>query len=241
MLNDKNDYPTSVPRRALRGAMFRSGLTERLGPRFWRTTDAATLYQIHLSLTVASSGHSDEFATRLWRDDRAGIGALVDFEDRSPRSTIAGSSPTAADHRAGRAVVRQSVTHGRCRCFGAIAMPHGGPAPRIDEAIVYEGATAGIFIISDRHAAEHRLVSGARGLSPTCRWCQSLDFESRFFAYLRARSPDFAGLNWRVQEPGDGCAWSRLSPPPRAFRADGLAGVRAMYGRVSEPKGRRVF
>lgn len=57
-----------------------------------------------------------------------------------------------------------------------------------------------------------------------------------------ARLSSIAGLNWRVQEPGEwlhvGRAY-RLHAAP--FEGAGLAKVRAIYGCVSEPKGRRIF
>jgi capsular polysaccharide biosynthesis protein len=67
-------------------------------------------------------------------------------------------------------------------------------------------------------------------------------FDSRFFAYLRQRSTAFAGLNWRVQEPGE---WLRVGRAYRIHAApfvrSSFAKVRALYRRVGEAGGRRVF
>ena len=48
LLTDTNDFPASLPRRALRSLLFRAGLTRFLGELRWRTVRAApyihTLY-----------------------------------------------------------------------------------------------------------------------------------------------------------------------------------------------------
>lgn len=67
-------------------------------------------------------------------------------------------------------------------------------------------------------------------------------YESRFFAYLRQRSQEFAGLNWIVQEPGQ---WLRVGRAYRLnaapFSRGAFAKIRTMYGRLGRKRGRKVF
>lgn len=252
MLTDTNDYPAAMPRRALRSAMFRSGLTARLGPRYWRPVEAAPYIDTVYSRNVDMfDGIPDDFAdpayramigtdSARWSRFEETITAIDDCLVEPNRCQIIGPD--------GR-LVRQSMTHRLVPLYPS-ALGHAlnrlgrGRGARIDEAIVYDGKNSSNYY--------HHLIDTLPGIAlwlersglpaglplVVNRWI----FESRFFAYLRERSAAFAGLNWRVQEPGEwlhvGRAY-RLNAAP--FTPDGLAKVRAMYGRVSEPKKRRVF
>ncbi len=248
LLSDTNDYPASLPRRALRSAMFRSGLAARLGPKYWRPVDVApyidTVYSRHVDMFDGIPADFADPAYRAligpdsarWSCFEENVTAIDDCRVEPNRCQIIGPD--------GR-LVRQSMTHRLLPLYpSALGYATHGAGTRMAEAIVYDGKNSTNYY--------HHLIDTLPGIAlwlersglpadlplVVNRWI----FESRFFAYLRERSAAFAGLNWRVQEPGEwlhvGRAY-RLNAAP--FTQDGLANVRAMYGRVSGPNGRRIF
>ena len=244
MLKDKNDYPLPLPRHALRSAMFCSGLAARLGPAYWRPTAAAAYIDVLYRRTVAMfDGIPGDFADPVygamigpdsarWSRYEETVTAIDDIWVEPNRCQIIGPD--------GR-LVRQSLTHRLVPLFpSAFGYLTRGTGTRLggarhEEAIVYDGFNSTNYY----HHLIDTLPSIAlflerSGLAPDLplvvnRWI----FESRFFAYLRARSPAFAGLNWRVQEPGEwlhvGRAY-RLHAAP--FDRASFAKVRALYGQV---------
>ncbi len=248
MLTDTNDYPAPLPRRALRSALFRSGLTARLGPAYWRPTDAAGYIHVLQRRPVEMfAGIPSDFADPLygamigpdsarWSRFDETITAIDDCRVEPNRCQIIGPD--------GR-LVKQSLTHRLVPLFpSAWGYARRGAGSAIDEAIVHDGFNSsnyyhhlidclpGILLFLERSGLARDLPLIVN------RWI----FGSKFFAYLRGRSALFAGLNWRVQEPGE---WLRVGRAYRLnaapFERDGLAAVRAMYGRVAEPAGKRVF
>lgn len=248
MLDDRNDYPLPVARRAVRSGLFRSGLTGRLGPRYWRPTDAAPYIHVLYRRTVEMfEGIPADFADPVygafigpasahWSRFEETVTAIDDCWVEPNRCQIIGPD---------RRLVMQSVTHRLVPLFpSAWGYALRGRGVKIPEAIVYDGfqssnyyhhlidSVPGIFLLLERSGLPKDLPLIVN------RWM----FESKYFAYLRARSAAFAGLNWRVQEPGEwlhvGRAY-RLHAAP--FERSGLAAVRALYGRVAQPAGKRIF
>ena len=175
-------------------------------------------------------------ASALWSRFEETVTAIDDCWVEPNRCQIIGPD---------RRLVRQSLTHRLVPLFpSAWGYALRGSGSRIDEAIVYDGfhssnyyhhlidSVPGILLFLERSGLPKDLPLIVN------RWI----FESKFFAYLRARSAAFAGLNWRVQEPGEwlhvGRAY-RLHAAP--FERGGLAAVRALYGRVAQPAGKRIF
>lgn len=248
MLADTNDYPLSVPRRAIRSAMFRSGLTARLGPNYWRTTDTAPfIHLLHRRPVEMFDGIPTKFTdsaydavigpdSALHSCSEETVTAIDDAWIEPSRCHIIGPD--------GR-LVYQSLHHPHLPIFPSVwSHKLRGAGSRLPEAIVYDGfASTNYFhhLIDTLPGIE--LFLERSGLAPGLplvvnRWI----FDSRFFAYLRARSPAFAGLNWRVQEPGE---WLRVGRAYRLravpFDRESFAKTRAMYGRLADPGGRRVF
>lgn len=248
MLTDRNDYPLPLPGKAIRSAMFRSGLTARLGPAYWRpTADAPYIDVLHRRSVEMFSGIPVEFSdpaygamigpdTARWSRFDETITAVDDAWVEPSRCQIIGPD--------GRLVL-QSVSHAALPLFpSAWGFARRGRGHPISEAVVYDGFASTNYY--------HHLIeclptipfllerSGlARGLPLIVnRWI----YESPYFAYLRGRSAEFAGLNWRVLEPGE---WLRVGRAYRLHAAPfdraSFAAIRALYGRVSEPRGRRLF
>lgn len=248
MLTDKNDYPASAWRQTVRSSLFKNGLTAQLGPRIWRPADTAPYIHVTYRRPVEMFGGIPiDFAdtafnamigpnSARWSRFEESVTAIDDCWIEPNRCQIIGPD--------GR-LVSQSVTHRLVPMFpDVVGYARRRPGTRIDEAIVYDGRYSNNYY---HHLIDTlpivALFLERSGLSPdlplvVSRWI----FESRFFAYLRSRSPTFAGLNWRVQEPGEwlhaGRAYRLLAAP---FERRGLASVRGLYGRLSEPRGRRVF
>lgn len=254
MLTDKNDYPLPVARRVVRSAMFRSGLAARLGPKYWRPTDSAPYIHVPHRRTVQMfDGIPAKFAdpaydamigpdSARWSRHEETITAIDDCWVEPNRCQIIG--------RDGR-LVKQSLTHRLVPMFpSALGYARRGGGERLAEAIVHDGFNSVSYF---HHLVDTMpniiLFLDRSGLAPDMplivnRWI----FESRFFTYLRERSPAFAALNWRVQEPGEwlhvGRAY-RLSAAP--YDRETHRKVRAMYGRLANPPGedgsggRRVF
>ena len=237
MLSDRNDYPLSRPRQALRSAMFRSGLTARLGPAYWRpTAEAPYIDVLHRRPVEMFAGIPTNFAdpaygamigpdSARWSRFEETITAIDDAWVEPNRCQIIGPD--------GRLVL-QSVSHPALPLFpSAWGYARRGSNTPLSEAIVYDG-----FASSNYY---HHLIEclpsipfllERSGLAPDLplivnRWIH----DSRFFAYLRERSPVFAGLNWRVQEPGE---WLRVGRAYRLHAAPfdraSFAKVRALYG-----------
>jgi len=249
LLDDKNDYPLPFLRRALRSAMFRGGATARLGPKYWRPiAEAPYISVVHREPVAMFRGIPSDFAdpyygavigagSAQWSTYDETITAIDDCLVEPNRCQIIG--------RDGR-LVKQSITHPWVPLFPSAwrYARRGDGAHTIPEAIVYDGFASknyyhhlidclpGIALFLERSGLPHDLPLIVN------RWI----FESRFFAYLRQRSAAFAGLNWRVQEPDEwlrvGRAY-RLNPAP--FDRAALSAVRAMYGRLAEPAGKRIF
>lgn len=253
MLNDKNDYPTSLPRRALRSAMFRSGLTAQLGPRYWRPTDAAPyIHEIHRRTIEMFDGIPGNFAdpdygamigpdSARWSRFEETITAIDDCWVEPNRCQIIGPD--------GR-LVQQSLTHRLLPLFpSAFGYKTRRPGARLPEAIVYDGFNSTSYfhhVIDTLPSIELFLERSA--LAPHLPLVVNRRvFESRFFAYLRQRSPVFAALNWRVQEPNEWLHVGRaylLNAAP--YARSSFARIRALYGHVSDAAsehrgGRRVF
>ena len=248
MLSDQNDYPAPLPRHALRSALFRSGLTARLGPQYWRPTDIAPyIHVIHHRPVEMFADTPTDFAdpsydamigadTARWSLFEETITAIDDCWVEPNRCQIIGPD--------GR-LVKQSLTHRLVPLYpNALSHALRGRGTGLSEAIIYDGFNStnyyhhlidslpGIILFLERSgmARDMPLVVN--------RWI----YESRFFAFLRTRSAAIAGLNWRVQEPGEwlhvGRAY-RLNAAP--FERGALAGVRSLYKRIAEPAAKRVF
>jgi hypothetical protein len=249
VLKDTNDYPLSLPRRGLRSALFRSGAGARLGETWWRpTAEAPYIREIHRRPVDMFSGIPTKFAdphydavigagSARWRVYDETITAIDDAWVEPNRCQIIGPD--------GR-LVDQSRTHPGLPLFpSAWGYSLGrGTALRRSEAIVYDGSYSTNYY--------HHLIDclpgipfylERTGLPPNLplvvnRWI----FDSRFFAYLRRRSPAFAQLNWLVLEPGQ---WLHLDRAYRLraapFERAAVNSIRTMYGRMSEPLNRRIF
>ena len=249
MLSDQNDYPTSLPRHALRSVMFRSGLTAKLGPRYWQpTSQASFIHELHrrpfqmfadIPTTFADPAYSAMIGpdSARWSLYEETITAIDDAWVEPNRCQIVGPD--------GR-LVRQSMTH----LFVPLYPSFWGHrlrrrnSRRVPEAIVYDGFNSTnyyhhlidclpsipLFLERSRLVKDLPLVVN--------RWI----FESPFFAHLRRQSAEFAALNWHVQEPGQ---WLRVG---RAYRLNAVPFDRAaftfnrgLYGQLSERRGRRIF
>ena len=248
LLSNRNDYPLTLPRRALRSAMFRTGLDRRLGRRYWQPTEMAPYIHVPYRRTVEMfNGIPADFADSIygamigrdsanWSRFEEMISAIDDCWVEPNRCHIIGPD--------GR-MVAQTLAHRITPVFpSAWGYAFRGKGTEIDEAIVYDGRSSLNYY--------HHLIDGVVGVPlflersglprdlPLIinRW----SYESKFFDYLRRRSPLFGGLNWRVQEPGE---WLRVKRAYRLtaapFEPDSFAKVRAMYGRVAEPAGKRIF
>ena len=228
--------------------MFRGGLSAKLGPRYWRPTATAPYIHVldHRSVTMFDAIPHDfadpVYAAMIgpesarWSRFEETVTAIDECWVEPNRCQIIGPD--------GR-LVMQSVSHPGLPLFpSAWGYARRGGGSKIDEAIVYDGFAStnyyhhlieclpGIALFLER--------SGLRPDMPLIvnRWI----FDSKFFAYLRARSAAFAGLNWRVQAPGE---WLHVDRAYRLhaapFGRDSLAAVRALYGRLAEPAGKRIF
>ena len=248
LLTDKYDYPTTLPRHAIRSALFRSGLIGSLGSAYWQPTAAAPyIHKIQSRAVTMFGGIPTDFADPIynamigadsnrWSPFEETITAIDDCWVEPNRCQILGPD--------GR-LVQQSITHRLVPLFpSAWGYATRGKGVRIAEAIVYDGFYS--------HNYYHHLVDTLPSVSlflersqlnrdlplVVNRWT----FESRFFADLRTRSPTFARLNWLVQEPGE---WLNVERAYRLhavpFEKSVLMEVRSLYGRLSEPNGRRVF
>lgn len=248
MFSDNNDYPLPLHRRALRSAMFRSGLTSRLGPIYWDVTDTASyIHTLHRRKVDMFRNIASDFADPLfgamigedsarWSQFEEIVTAIDDCWVEPNRGQIIGPD--------GR-LVRQSLTHRLVAMFpSAMGYARRGAGSVLSEAVVYDGFNSRNYF---HHLTETlpciELFLERSGLSADTplvvnRWI----FESRFFAYLYQRSSSFAGLNWRIQEPGE---WLRVGRAYRLqaapFVSSSLAKIRAMYGHIDGPKGRRLF
>jgi len=143
LLTDDNDFPATMPRRALRSAMFRSGLTAQLGPRYWRPTDAAPYIKVLRCERVEMFGGMPiDFAdphygaiigpaSARWSFHDEKITAIDDCWVEPNRCQIIGPD--------GR-LVKQSVTHLYVPLYpSAIDFAMRGRGSPLDEAIVYDG------------------------------------------------------------------------------------------------------
>lgn len=248
MFTDTNDFSTSLPRHILRSVLFRSGLAARLGPKYWQPADAAPYIHVLQSRPVEMfSSIPSNFLDPVYNDligpDSARwsgfderITAIDDCWVEPNRCQVIGPD--------GR-LVSQSITHRLLPLFPS-AWGHAtrGAGTKLPEAIVYDGFNSTNYyhhLIDTLPSIELFLErSGLASDIPLV--VNRRIFDSRFFAYLHQRSPSFAGLNWRVQEPGE---WLRIGRAYRLhaapFSRASFSKVKALYGQVSEPKERRIF
>lgn len=248
MLKDQNDYPLPLHRRVLRSAMFRSGLSARLGPLYWCPTESApyihVLYEHEVEMfadipTIFSDPPYDAMigpASARWSNFAERVTAIDDCWVEPNRLQIIG--------RDGR-LITQSLTHRLLPLYpSAWGAALRGGGSKLDEAIVYDGFNSQSYFHHLVDTAPSIILYFERSGLPSdlpllvSRWL----YESRFFKYLRSRSPFFAQLNWRVQEAGE---WIHVN---RAYRIHAAPYDRSAYnqirdwhGRLSEPKGRRIF
>lgn len=249
MLKDTNDYPAPLPQRALRSALFRSGISERLGPRYWQPTDEAPYISVPYRRPLDMfSGIPTQFAdaafnamigpdSARWSHVEETVTTIDDCWVEPNRCQIIGPD--------GR-LVKQSLTHRFVPLFpsviGYVGRQKSGR--KVSEALVYDGFNSTNYyhhlIDTLPSVVMHRERSGLPLNLPFLvnRWI----YESRFFAYLRERSRQFSSINWIVQEPGE---WIHLD---RAYRLHAapyckrtMQTTRALYGRISQPKSRRIF
>lgn len=228
--------------------MFRSGLDRHLGPPYWQPTETAPYIHITHRRTVEMfDGIPANFADPIydamigpdsarWSRFEETITAIDDCWVEPNRCHIIGPD--------GR-MVAQTLAHRNVPVFpSAWGYALRGTGTEIDEAIVYDGRSSlnyfhhlidgvvGIPLFLERSGLPHDLPLIIN------RW----SYESKYFDYLRRRSPLFGGLNWRVQEPGE---WLRVKRAHRLtaaqFEPDSFAKMRAMYGRIAAPAGRRIF
>ena len=162
LLNDTNDYPTSLPRHALRSAMFRGGVSGVLGPRYWRpTAEAPYIHVVHRrAVTMFDSIPTDfadpAYAAAIARDSahwsrfEEQVVAIDDCWVEPNRCQIVGPD--------GRLVL-QSTTHRALPLYpsawGHARRGRGGSGEAgLGEVIVYDGfafAThpTDVFVVAD--------------------------------------------------------------------------------------------
>ena len=243
-----NDYPIGLAGHAVRSLLFRTGQYERLGRKFWRpTTTASYIHQVYSRHVEMFDGIPTDFADPAYQafigPESANCSAIEETVTRIDNGWIEPSrcQVIGPDGR----LVRRSLTHRVVPVYpSALRYATRGKGVALPEAVVYDGYHGTNFY---HHLVDMlpitELLFERSGLPRDIplvinRWL----FDSRFFAYLYQRSPEFAALNWRVQEPGEWLRVERLyrlDPPP--YVRESLVRSRALYGRISESKGRRVF
>ena len=248
MRRKSNDYPIGLAGHVVRSLLFRTGQYERLGRKFWRPTiEAPYIHQVYSRHVEMFDGIPTDFADPTYN-------AMIGPE--SINCSAIEETITAIDNAwvepsrcqvigpDGR-LVRRSLTHRVVPVYpSAFRYAMHGKGVALPEAVVYDGYHGTNFY---HHLVDMlpiiELLFERSGLPRDIplivnRWL----FESRFFAYLYQRSPAFAALNWRIQEPGEWLRVDRLyrlDPPPYVHAS--LVRSRALYSHLSEPKGRRVF
>jgi capsular polysaccharide biosynthesis protein len=249
LLSDRNDFPTSLPRRALRSLLFRAGLTRRLGDLRWRTVSAAPyIHTIHCAPGTMFEGMPTRFDDPVynamigrdsarWARSQDIITAIDDCWIEPDRCLIVGPDGS---------LIAQSLPH-RLKAFYPSIVGYArrrSGAARIDEALVYDGSASTNYYHHLVESVASILLFHEHGGRPrdipviVNRWI----YDSRFFADLRERNPLFASINWRVQEPGE---WIHVGRAYRAhaipFDSERWRRIRALYGQVGKPAGRRIF
>lgn len=249
LLSDRNDYPTSPARHAIRSFLFYSGLNARLGPWWWKPVAAAPY------LTAVVDRRTRMFEGMPTRFDDAEFTALATAGTHrwnEYRETI-----TAAD--------KVVVEPNRCQVLGPDGRlvsafdPHRGlpvypsawqyrsrrVAHRLDSALVFDGAAGRNlyhFIVDSLMALawleeEQGLLPAGLPLIVNRRIA-----DHPFFRHLRSRSAWFDHLPWVILEPGEHAAVDRAyNVRPAPFREKLWHRVRGWYGTISSPKGRRLF
>ena len=248
MLSDRNDYPLSLPRHALRSALFRAGLTRRLGQWRWPVVEDAAYIKVDYRKTVRMfDGMPTEFENAAyseviksvsahWNELEDRITAVEDCLVEPNRCLIIGPDG---------ALVHQSIPARLIPLFpSAVGYALRGRPTRLAKAYVHDGFASNNFYHHVTDAVTALLLFQEHGGEPAdipvivARWI----YESRFFADLRLRSAKFAAVNWRVQEPGEWLHVDRAYLAHAApFDAQRLQKVRELYPKISEPNGRRVF
>ncbi|MES2978857.1 MAG: glycosyltransferase family 61 protein [Pseudomonadota bacterium] len=248
MLNDRNDFPLSLPRRLIRSALFRVGLTRRLGHWRWRLVEEAPyIHLVYRRSSTMFDGMPTEFesqpftalmkqASARWSAQEDRITAIDNCLVEPDRCLIIGPDG---------ALVKQSLPHRLAPLFPSIVGYALKRTPtHIPEALVYDGFASQNFYHHLTECVASLLLFLEHGDRPAdipvivARWI----YDSPFFAGIRTRNPRLASLNWRVQEPGE---WLQIG---RAYRAHAIPfephwwrEVRTLYGSLSQPRGRRIF
>jgi hypothetical protein len=243
-----HDYPLEGLQRMVRGGLYRSGLLRRLGDSVWSfRAEADFIKRTHYLEASVFDGMPCDFSDASY----SGVmRSASDHWSRQEEYVVEAHGCWVEPNRCmviseGRIVVEQSRGHPHQPLYPDL-LAYAGRSKAWDfgKAVVYDGFASKSYYhhLVDRAIAFKLILEDGVIDSSVPLLVSEWIFSSPFFRYMLERSNRIASLNWCVLPPG---RWvrARSSQIVRAMPFDPSAWryLRHLYGRISGPKGRRIF